>query len=196
MDKERLLSQLAFIAEIDRLKGVYRQTYLLDGSRKENDAEHSWHLAIMAVLLAEYANKPGIDIFKVVKMVLIHDLVEIDAGDTFCYGPFDPGEKSRRENEAAARLFSLLPADQKEEFNALWIEFEARDTAEARFAASLDRLQPLYHNYVTRGKSWLEHGVSKEKVLERNEPIKEGSVYMWDFARDLIEDAFKKGYLL
>ncbi len=190
----RLAQQLDFIMEIDKLKGIYRQTYLLDTSRKENDAEHSWHLAVMALLLAEYAREE-LDLLKVLKMVILHDLVEIDAGDSFCYDDAAICDKAEREEEAAARLFALLPPDQERELRGLWDEFEERSTPEARFAASLDRLQPLMHNYHTRGKSWLEHGVTRDKVIKRNNYIQEGSPRLWKYAEELIETAVEKGYL-
>src|SRR5262249_50705513 len=147
---DRLARQIAFIIEIDKAKQVLRQTLLMDGSRLENDAEHSWHLAVMALLLAEYAGE-AVDLLRVLKMVLIHDLVEIDAGDTFVYDVEALATRREREERAADRIFGLLPADVEEEFRALWEEFEAQATPEARFAAALDRLQPLLHNYHTGG---------------------------------------------
>ncbi len=195
MDHERLEKQIAFIAEIDRLKRVFRQTYLTDGSRKENDAEHSWHLAVMALILLEHAGRPAPDVLRTVAMVLIHDIVEIDAGDTFCYDDAGGKDRESRERRAADRLFAILPPDQAAEFRSLWEEFEARRTPEARFAAALDRLQPLLHNYITGGKSWQEHGVTAERVIERNRHIAEGSETLWGYAESLIADAVKKGYL-
>lgn len=194
MSEERLLRQIAFIAEIDRLKQVYRQTYLMDTSRKENSAEHSWHFALLAMVLAEYSDTQ-IDIFKVVRMALIHDIVEIDAGDVLIYDRESVDNHHEREQLAADRLFSILPADQEAEFRSLWEEFEARESAEARFAAALDRLQPILHNYYTQGKSWQEHGVTVDKVIQINSRIDEGSETLWAFARNLIEDAVSKGYL-
>jgi len=146
----RLLQQMQFVVEIDKLKRVLRQTLLTDGSRRENSAEHSWHIALMAILLSEYATEP-IDILRVVKMLLLHDLVEIDAGDTFCYDDRGHESKAEREMQAADRLFSLLPPDQASEFRALWDEFEAQETADAQFASTLDRLQPLLNNHQTQG---------------------------------------------
>lgn len=143
MDAERLERQIQFIIEIDKLKKIYRQTILMDGSRYENDAEHSWHLGVMAILLSEYVPEGDIDILKVIKMVLIHDIIEIDAGDTFCYDDNALNDKQEREQRAADRLFAILPPDQAQEFMELWQEFEERATVEARFAAALDRLQPL-----------------------------------------------------
>src|SRR6056297_294642 len=161
MDWQRLEQQVAFILEIDRLKTIYRRTYLTDTSRFENSAEHSWHIAVMAMLLAEHANTLEVDQLRVIKMLLIHDLVEIDAGDTFAYDTAAHADKAAREQAAADRLFGLLPADQAAEFRALWDEFESRQTPEAKFAGALDRLQPLLHNLYTHGRSWREHGVRK-----------------------------------
>lgn len=195
MDFKRLEKQIEFIKEIDKLKRIYRQTLLLDGSREENDAEHSWHLAVMAILLTEYACSREINILHVVKMVLVHDIVEIDAGDTFCYDEKGNEDKADREQKAADRIFNLLPSDQARETRKLWEEFEERSTPEARFAAALDRLQPLIHNYNTNGHTWRKHRVSSEKVLERNRPIEEGAPELWKYARHLIEDSIRKGLL-
>lgn len=191
----RLAQQLGFIREIDRLKSVLRRTLLMDGTRYENDAEHSWHLAVMAILLREHANKPDVDVERVVKMVLVHDIVEIDAGDTYCYDDAGNRGKVAREQVAAARLFGMLPADQRQEFQALWEEFEARVTPEARFAAALDRVQPLMHNYYTGGVVWKQHGVDSAKVQDRNRHVVEGSRALWEFAEELIRDAVARGYL-
>ena len=165
MTTDRFRQQLEFIMEIDKLKQVYRQTFLMDGSRKENDAEHSWHLAMMSVLLAEYALHQDLDITRVLKMVLIHDIVEIDAGDTYCYAQELRAASIAREQKAAQRLFGLLPADQAQEFQELWAEFEQRQTPEARFAAALDRFQPLLHNYMTKGKSGKNMGLQVNRSL-------------------------------
>ncbi|HHT47302.1 MAG TPA: HD domain-containing protein [Firmicutes bacterium] len=194
MRNNRLQQQIEFIIEIDKLKQVYRQSILMDGTRRENDAEHSWHLALMSILLEEYSQEK-IDLLRVVKMVLIHDLVEIDAGDTYCYEGTPYKEKLEREKKAADRLFSILPPDQMEELQALWEEFEKRATPEARFAAALDRLQPLLHNYKTKGESWKKHGVTSDKVIERNKSIIEASKTLWDYAETIIKDSIKKGYL-
>jgi len=193
-DDDRLRRQIEFLIEIDQVKGVFRQTWLMDGSRRENDAEHSWHLAVMAVLLAEYA-EPDLDLPRVVKMVLVHDLVEIDAGDTFVYDrDADPGWAAR-EREAADRIFGMLPPDQAEELRGLWDEFEARATPEARFAAALDRLQPILHNYQTQGRVWREHGVTSDRVIAQNRHMAEGAPRLWQYARELIRDAVARGYL-
>lgn len=194
-DNQRLEKQIDFILEVDRLKTIYRRTYLTDTSRFENSAEHSWHIAVMAMVLAEYANQPEIDRFKVIKMLLIHDLVEIDAGDTFAYDKDAKTDKPEREKTAADRIFNLLPPDQAADFRALWDEFEARSTPEACFAAALDRLQPLIHNLYTRGKSWKEHGVRRDQVVSLNRHMAEGASDLWDFAAGWIEKAVSQGDL-
>jgi putative hydrolase of HD superfamily len=195
MDFERLKKQIEFIEEIDKIKHVLRKTLLMDGSRHENDAEHSWHLGIMAVLLSEYANTKELDVLHVVKMVLVHDIVEIDAGDTFCYDEKGALDKREREEKAADRIFNILPADQARELRDLWEEFEECATPEASFAASLDRLQPLLHNYRTCGRSWKKHHITKDRVIERNRHIEKGSRQLWAFVEGLIEESVKKGYL-
>ncbi len=192
---ERLKKQIEFIEEIDKIKHVYRRTLLMNGTRYENDAEHSWHLGVMAMLLSEYSDAQDLDVLHVVKMVLVHDIVEIDAGDTFCYDKKAALDKREREEEAADRIFNILPGDQAKDIRALWEEFERRNTPEAKFANALDRLQPLLHNYRTKGRSWQSHGVTKDMVIERNRPIKEGSEQLWVFVKNLIEDAVAKGYL-
>jgi len=189
---DRLARQLQFILEIDRLKSVYRRTYLIDGSRSENSAEHSWHLALLAMVLSEHAND-SLDVFKVIKMVLIHDIVEIDAGDTYIYG--DQAGKVERERRAADRIFGLLPPDQEQEFRQLWHEFETAETPEARFASALDRFMPQLHNYHTQGRSWQEHGISAARVLERNVEISGGSAVLWEWTQSLIERAIVEGLL-
>ncbi|MBV9867030.1 MAG: HD domain-containing protein [Abitibacteriaceae bacterium] len=191
---ERLAQQIAFILEIDKLKGVLRRTYLLNGTRHENSAEHSWHLALMAMLLAEHANE-SVDVSHVIKMVLVHDLVEIDAGDTYCYDAIGTLDQAEREAQAAERLFGLLPAEQGLELHKLWIEFEDRATPEARFAAALDRLMPLLHNYHTEGRSWREHGITQDQVVVRNHHIADGSQALWQFAQDFIQQAVAQGFL-
>jgi putative hydrolase of HD superfamily len=191
----RLAQQVAFVRELDGLKSVLRQTLLLDGSRQENDAEHSWHLALFVLLLREHANEPELDASRTLQMVLIHDLVELEVGDTYCYD--DAGQKGRpaRERAAAERLFGRLPADQGSSLRALWEEFEARRSPEARFAAALDRLQPLLQNYCTGGRMWRVHGVDAGRVEERNAHIAEGSTRLWEFAHALIRDAVARGDL-
>lgn len=185
---ERLLRQVEFLAEIDKLKNVLRQTRLIHEDRRENDAEHSWHLALAAIVLAEHANEP-IDTAKVIKMVLIHDLVEIDAGDTFCYDYEGAKDKEEREQRAADRLFSMLPGDQGREFRVLWDEFEERKSPEARFAAALDRFQPVLHNLRTGGGTWIRHGITRDQVEERNAPMAEGSRQLWQYISELLDEA-------
>ena len=190
----RLRRQLEFIVEIDKLKRILRQTWLTDRSRRENDAEHSWHLALMAVLLSEHA-PVALDVGRVIRMLLVHDLVEIDAGDTYCYDVRGNADKPEREQRAAARLFAMLPPDQSEAVRALWEEFEARLTPEARFAAALDRLQPIMHNYATGGVAWRDHGVRAPQVRAHNRHIEEGAAPLWKMASAMIEDAVRRGWL-
>ena len=195
MDKERLKKQIEFIIEIDKLKQIYRQTLLMDGSRQENDAEHSWHLALMAMVLHEYSPKKDLNITKVLKMLLIHDLVEIYAGDTFCYDEEANLDKAERELLAARQLFSILPPDQSQDFRSLWDEFEERKTQEALFAASLDRIQPLICNYLTKGHTWVKYGIKSDKVLERNFIVKEGAPDLWELVEEMVEDSIRMGIL-
>ncbi|MFQ4141015.1 HD domain-containing protein [Chlorogloeopsis sp. ULAP02] len=190
----RLTKQIQFIIEIDKLKQILRQTLLTDGSRQENSAEHSWHIAVMAIALAEYA-PDGVDIFRVIKMLLIHDLVEIDAGDTFCYDVEGNCSKTDRETEAAERLFGLLPADLGNELRFLWEEFEASETPTAKFAAALDRIQPLLHNQQTQGGTWRIHGVTRDRVMKRIAPVEVGAPELWAFIQKLVEDCVAAGYL-
>lgn len=194
MDTDRLEKQINFMLELDKMKNLYRQTYVLHEDRKENDAEHSWHLGIMAFLLAEHSDIP-VNTEKVIKMVLIHDIVEIDAGDTYCYDNEGYKTKAEREEKAAQRIFGLLPDDQKKEFYDLWREFEDSKTPEAKFAAALDRLQPLLLNYTKGGISWAEHGVHKEQVIARNTEVKNISHSIADLISSVINDAADKGYL-
>ena len=194
MNTERLAQQIAFLLEIDKLKTVLRRTHLLDDPRHENSAEHSWHLAVMAMLLAEHANAP-VNLLHVLKMLLIHDVVEIDSGDTYIYDVAGNESKAAREQEAAKRIFGLLPDDQREEMHRLWEEFEARATPEARFAAALDRLMPMLHNYHTQGRSWQEHGVTDAQVIAHNGHMTEGAAALWEYAEAMIKDAVGKGYL-
>jgi putative hydrolase of HD superfamily len=191
----RLDRQLAFLVEIDRLKQVRRQTLLMDGTRRENSAEHSWHIAVMAPLLAEYAPKTGLDLNRVVQMLLVHDLVEIDAGDTYCYDAQAREDQHARETAAAGRVFSLLPDDQADWARGLWEEFEARRTPEACFAAALDRIQPLVHNYQTQGRQWRRHGVRSDQVRRRMRPVRQGAPRLWQYAETLIDRSVAMGYL-
>ncbi len=191
---ERLQKQMAFLLEVDKMKNIIRQTYLSDGSRKENDAEHSWHLALMAIILSEYFDK-DIDLLKVVKMLLIHDIVEIDAGDTFCHDQKANEDKKEREEKAAKRIYQILPDDQAQEYKSLWHEFENVSTKESVFANILDRLQPSILNLSSNGKSWLEHEVSKKQVLERNEMVFSGPEEIAEYMKMLLDTAVKSGYL-
>lgn len=190
----RLERQLAFIQELDRLKGVLRQTRVLDGARQENSAEHSWHLALCAVLLAEHA-PAGTDLPRVLRMVLVHDVVEIDAGDAFAYDAAINVGKEDRERRAAERIFGLLPADLGDELRALWMEFEAGATPDARFAVALDRLQPLLLNFNGQGGSWRCHAVTADRVRVRMAPIQEGAPGLWPLVLRLLDEAVARGYL-
>lgn len=187
----RLRQQMDFILEADKEKTIFRQTYISDASRKENDAEHAWHMALMAYLLAEYSNEK-LDLAKVMAMTLIHDLVEIDAGDTYAYDAAGNETKKERENAAAERIFGLLPKEQKKKLWLLWEEFEDMSTPEAKFANTLDKIQPLMLNDASKGKSWLEHKVQKNQVMKRNERTHEGSEILWEYARFLIEKNVEK----
>ena len=216
MDADRLERQIDFIVEIDKLKHVLRRTYLVDGKRRENSAEHSWHLAAMAILLSEYATEE-LDLARVVKMLLLHDVVEIDAGDTFAYDvvkmlllhdvvEIDAGDtfaydeaahadKYERERLAAERIFNLLPSDLAGEVFALWEEFEEGETPEAKYAEALDRFQPILLNYGSGGIAWREHGISSEQVIERNRHIEAGAPALWTYVRGLIDRAVSSGRL-
>lgn len=192
--RDRLTQQIAFILEIDQAKRILRQTHLLDLSRRENDAEHSWHLAVMAMVLAEHANEP-VDLGKVIEMLLVHDIVEIDAGDTFAYGENGYDDKEEREQRAADRIFGLLPPDQGARFRQLWEEFEARKSPEAKFAAALDRLQPMMHNFFTEGSTWRAYDIPSDRVIGFNQHMRRGSSRLWEYAEGLIETAVREGYL-
>ncbi|MFC7326239.1 HD domain-containing protein [Marinactinospora rubrisoli] len=193
VDNERLTAQLRFILEVDKLKRILRRNLLVDGSRRENDAEHSWHLALMARVFAEYA-PAGTDIDRVVELLLVHDIVEIDAGDTFVYDAHASRSQSERERVAADRIYALLPEEQGARVRALWEEFEAAKTPEARFAKAVDRLSPMLANWHTDGGTWVQYGVSKEQVMEKVRIIAEGSETLGAYATALIEDAERRGY--
>ncbi len=188
----RLAAQLGFLIESEKLKDVLRRSSPVGMSRRENSAEHSWTLALMAILLAEHANAP-VNPGRVLGMLLLHDLVEIDAGDTFCYDAAGNETKAERERQAAERIFGLLPEDQAKGFRELWEEFEEGVSAEAAFANALDRLMPLIQNFHNDGRSWREHGVTHRQVLERNRGIGEGSAGLWKYAEELIEKAKEQG---
>ena len=194
MLRENLLKQIDFIKEIDRLKYIQRKTKLFNSERHENDAEHSWHLAMMTIVLAEYSDQP-IDVLKVVKMVLIHDIVEIDAGDTFIYDTVKDHNNTEQELAAAKRIFGLLPEEQATAFIAVWEEFEAGITAEAKFARSMDRFEPLLQNTSNKGGTWAEFDVDYEKVYEKKKAIEKGSSFIWSYAENLINESVEKGIL-
>lgn len=194
MITERLKKQIEFMLELDKIKNIYRQTYVLHEDRKENDAEHSWHLAVLAFLLAEYANEP-IDVLHVIKMVLVHDIVEIDAGDTYGYDEEGYKTKAEREEKAAQRIFGLLPDDQKREFYNLWREFEDNKTNDAKFATVLDRIQPLLLNYTKGGVSWKEHDICKSQVINRILVPADASDTLAALIKSVIDDAADKGML-
>ncbi|MGC5323895.1 HD domain-containing protein [Brevibacillus sp. SYSU BS000544] len=195
MTENRILQQIQFLTEVDKLKSVYRQSFLINKSRNENDAEHSWHLAMMAMILREHANEE-VDVTHVMKLVLIHDIIEIDAGDTFAYDEKGYQDKEEREKAAADRIFSILPEDQTREIRQLWDEFEERATPEAKFAHSIDRLSPLIQNYYTEGATWRKHQVTRDMVIKRCGVIADGSKALWEFVEDLIRHSVEKGYLL
>lgn len=209
MDIQRLEAQIAFLMEADKLKNIYRQTYTrMDDlppmpedsnitdpyPRRENDAEHSYSLALFTAILAEYSNEP-IDVLKTMKMVLVHDIVEIDAGDTYCYDANGNTTKADREIKAADRLFAILPKEQQAEYRGLWEEFEEQQTPEARFAAVMDRIQPLLLNLSREGLSWQEHGIHLHQVQKRNEHVGEGSKVLHKYILELLDDANKRGIL-
>ena len=195
MSADRLARQVAFVVEMDRLKGVLRQTSLIDGSRRENTAEHSWHLAMAALALAEHA-PAGTDLARALHMVLVHDVVEIDAGDTFGFDEVGYLDKEERETRAAERLFGLLPPDQAAELRALWNEFEAGTTPEARFAVVLDRLQPLLVNFNSAGGTWKLHGITLSQLRRRMAPIEAGAPGLWPWVERTIEEACERGYVV
>ena len=188
MDRERLERQFDFIKEIDKEKFIQRQTRLSDNVRRENDAEHAWHMAIMTVLLSEYANEK-IDVLRTVTMLLIHDIVEIDAGDTYAYDEEGQKTQHERESQAADRIYALLPVDQQKKLRDIWEEFEAGETPEAKFAHTMDNLQPAMLNTVNGGVAWKERGIAMSQIMKRNEHTAEGSQALWDYA---YENFFKK----
>ena len=190
----RLEAQLGFLLEADRLKTVLRRNPLTDGSRRENTAEHSWHLALFACVLAEHAAEP-VHLDRVIRMLLVHDLVEVDAGDTFAYDPAAHADKAEREHRAADRIFALLPDEQARDYRALWDEFEARATLEARFAFAVDRLQPILMNAAAEGLAWQEHGVHADQVRDYNRHIHDGAPELWRHAQRVIDDAVARGVL-
>lgn len=194
MQTDNLLKQVAFIKEIDKLKYIQRKTRLFNSDRHENDAEHSWHLAMMAIILAGHSNKP-VDLLKVLKMVLIHDIVEIDAGDTFIYDTAKNHTNTAEELAAAKRIFGMLPDEQSADLVATWEEFEAGETDEARFARSMDRLEPLLQNVSNEGGTWKEFNVPYQKVYDKKKAIKAGAASIWAYAEQLLDESVEKGIL-
>ena len=195
MDVNRLEQQMCFLVEVDKMKSVYRRTILIDKTRRELDAEHSWHFALMAMLLAEYADPEKVDCARVIRMALVHDLIEIYAGDTFAYDVQGNQDKRQRETEAADKLFALLPEDQAAEIRALWEEFDAMETPDAQYAAAIDRLQPFLNNYLTQGHTWGLGGVKSAQVYERMDPIRVALPEVWPFVDKMIQESIEKGYL-
>ena len=191
----RLARQVEFLVECDRLKEICRQTLVTSSRRRENDAEHSWHLCLCVLVLAEHANHPGLDVLRVLQMLIVHDLVEIDAGDTFAYDEAAMATQRERETRAAERIFGLLPPPQGPWFRELWEEFEARTTPEARFAAAVDRFQPMLLNCRTKGDAWRRHGVTADRVIARNRHIGEGCAELWRYAERMVADAVTQGHL-
>ena len=192
MSQKRLEEQLAFILEADKEKEILRQTHISGYNRQENDAEHAWHMALMIYLLKEYSNEK-IDVAKTMMMALIHDIVEIDAGDTYAYDEQGLSTQKEREAQAAKRIFGLLPVDQEQEMHALFEEFEANETAEAKFAHAMDNLQPLLLNHINNGNDWKTHKVSKKQVMNRQEKTKLGSTFLWEYTKKIIEEKVEKG---
>lgn len=191
---ERLFKDMEFIVELDKMKSILRQTSLINEDKREDDAQHSWHIALMSMVLNEYANEK-IDDKKVIKMLLIHDLVELYAGDTFCYDKKGNEDKEERELLAADTIFGMLNKEKGLEFRALWDEFEEMKTPEALFAASMDRLQPMLNNYYNGGGTWKKFGVDKESIYKRIEPVKKSSDKLWNFVEYMIEDAYSRGLI-
>ena len=194
MTPDQLLKQINFIKEIDKIKYIQRKTKLFHSDRPENDAEHSWHLAMMTIVLAEHSDVP-VDVLKVLKMVLIHDIVEIDAGDTFIYDTQKSHSNTENELIAAKRIFGLLPDEQAEELIEIWQEFEAGETPEARFAKAMDRIEPLLQNTSNNGGTWREFDVDYSKVFEKKKVIAQGSTTLWEFAENLLNESVEKGIL-
>ncbi|HWA85745.1 MAG TPA: HD domain-containing protein [Opitutus sp.] len=191
----RLAQQIEFIAECDKLKEIFRQTINTQSRRAENDAEHSWALCLCAIVLAEHANVPSLDLLRVLKMVIIHDLVEIDAGDTYAYDTARMAHQHEREARAADRIFGLLPPDQAREFRALWDEFEEKSTPESKFATAIDRFQPVLLNCRTQGAAWQRHGITHDRVVARNRHIADGCADLWAYADKIIQDCVAAGHL-
>lgn len=194
MINERLLKDIEFIVELDRMKTILRQTSLITEDRYEDDAQHSWHISVMAMILSEYANEE-VDTLKVIKMLLIHDLVELYAGDTFCYDKEANQDKRERELAAADKIFGMLAEEKGKEMRALWDEFEEMKTPESLFATSMDRLQPMLNNYHNTGGTWQKFDVPQSEIYKRISPVKESSDELYKFVEYMLEDAFKKGLI-
>jgi putative hydrolases of HD superfamily len=192
---QRLQQQIEFMLEIDKLKRILRRTILTDRSREENSAEHSWHIAVAVFLFSEYAQDQNIDWYRVIKILLVHDLVEIDAGDTYCYDHQSRKDQAQREQKAADRIFKILPLDQSRSFRELWDEFENRETPESKYANALDRFQPFLQNYVTKGQIWRKNNITRRQVKDRMQPIFDGAPLLWNLVELLIDDAVQKKYL-
>lgn len=195
MRMERIDKQFEFIREIDKEKEITRHTFLADASRRENDAEHAWHMAIMTILLREYANEE-IDVLKTITMLLIHDIVEIDAGDTYAYDEKGKENQAEREEKAANRIFNMLPEDQAEKMIALWHEFEAQKTPEAKFARCMDNIQPMMLNDASNGLAWEENQVKISQILKRNERTAEGSKVLWDYMKHILQKNMDEGHIV
>ena len=192
---DRFRRQIEFVIEVDKLKHIQRQTILMDRSRRENSAEHSWHIALMVLILSEYAKDSEIDFLRVIQILLVHDLIEIDAGDTYCYDEKGRKDQAEREQKAAERVFSILPPDLAETVSELWNEFEDGVTPESKFANALDRFQPFLHNYFTKGQTWLENNIKRSQVISRMKPISNGAPVLWEYVARMIDDAVHKGFL-
>lgn len=192
--RERLKKDIEFIVELDRMKSILRQTSLIGEDRREDDAQHSWHISIMAMILSEYANE-DIDVCKVIKMLLTHDLVELYAGDTFCYDKVGNQDKRERELAAAEKIYGMLDEDKGKKLRELWDEFEEMKTPEALFAASMDRLQPMLNNYYNNGGTWRKFDVAQSDVYKRIGPVEKSSDELWGFVEYMLEDAFERGLI-
>lgn len=190
----RIMKDIEFIVELDRMKTILRQTSLITEDRREDDAQHSWHIAVMAMVLSDYANEE-INVNRVIKMLLIHDLVELYAGDTFCYDEEGNKDKRQRELEAAEKIFGMLEPGKAAEFRGLWDEFEEMETPEALFAASMDRLQPMLNNYYNGGGTWRKRGVPQSDIYKRISPVKDSSDELWKFVEHMLEDAYDRGMI-
>lgn len=192
---DKLKGQLAFLVEADKMKNVLRQTLLMDKSRQETDAEHSWHFALMAMTLFEYAGSPDVNLDRVIRMALVHDLVEVYAGDTFAYDTAGYEDKELREQEAADKLFALLPPEQNVQYRSLWDEFEEMSTPDALYAAAIDRLQPFLSNYKTDGHTWVLHKVTSDQIYKRLDAVRHALPALWEFVEFVIKDSMEKGYI-